>query len=287
MSRFGFDQIHLLQSLGEKELGTARVLRMEILQAHPEAAEHVHVHEVDDASILRAVLIAIGSEVETTGEVPFLHFECHGSEAGLILASGEFIDWAELRDILTPINVATRLNLCVSLAACHGQNLATVINPTAPAPVWGLLGPQEEQSTGFLMDFFKGFFSALLSNPDLAQALKAGGGGMPGENRPMVFWPAEFFFAFAFDGYIRQYATGSIVAQRAKRVAAKVQQDNGWPKSARRDIARHARRNLRNHQFWFDRYRARFLMLDQFPENNERFTRDWQHFQQQRTLYGA
>ncbi len=28
---------------------------------------------------------------------------------------------------------------------------------------------------------------------------------------------------------------------------------------------------LRNHRFWFDRLRQKFLMLDAFPENAKRF----------------
>jgi hypothetical protein len=36
----------------------------------------------------------------------------------------------------------------------------------------------------------------------------------------------------------------------------------------RQDITR----ELDNHQFWFDRYKAGFLMLDLFPENARRFS---------------
>lgn len=289
MSGFGFDQIHIIQSLPPGQLRAGRVLRTAILLAQPEAASHLQLRELGDKSLFRANLIAIASELQSTGRVPFLHFECHGSSDGLVLASGELVSWEELRDLLTPINVACRLNLFVSLAACHGENLATAISPVDPAPVWGLLGPRITQDVGFLGDFFRVFFIHLLQHGGLREALDAAGGGLPSAERAMVLWPADYFFVFAFRGYLAIHATSPEIAQRAKRMAALIQQEKGWPVHSRREIARDIRSSLRDHEHYFNKFLRIFLMLDRFPENEARFNLDWARFQRvnEESQYGT
>lgn len=283
MSKFRFDQIHLLQSLPEGELNVARILKEEILRAQPDATDRVHLREFDDAPGLLLHLAAIASEAESGRGLPFIHFECHGNDCGLILASGELVRWAELADVLRPINIAARLNLFVSLAACNGQNLATCISPVQPTPVWGLIGPLGEQTVGFLFDFFKRFFTSLLSNPSLERAIAVGCGSSPKESCPMALWPAEYFFCYVFSEYERISRKNVEIARTAKRLAARVQQEVGLPKADRLIIARKMRRDLKDldPEILFAKYRRIFLMLEEFPENDERFTRTWTDFERE------
>lgn len=54
--------------------------------------------------------------------VPVVHISAHGNEDGIQLSSGEFIEWQELRKVLTPINKALNNNLLLCLSCCNGYS---------------------------------------------------------------------------------------------------------------------------------------------------------------------
>src|ERR1700730_7897920 len=81
--------------------------------------------------LLEAVLI----DCEQTNRVTLLHIECHGNDDGIGLANADFMDWEQLCEHFVKINMATRLNLFVSVAACFGAYLASQFVPTQRAPV--------------------------------------------------------------------------------------------------------------------------------------------------------
>lgn len=173
--------------------------------------------------------------------------------------------------------MACRLNLFVSLAACHGERLATGISPTDAAPVWGLLGPRTAMPAGDLLDRFSRFFVNLLASSDLDKALLAAGGGLPGADRALVLWPADYFFAFAFRGYLNMHASSREIARRAKGLAAEIQKKTGRPADDWRSRATSAGASATplptSTVSWT------FLMLDRFPENEARFGLSWRQFQ--------
>lgn len=57
------------------------------------------------------------------GDIITLHFETHGSEAGLYLASGEIVGWREFFDILRPINIAIGHLLFVVMSMCYNVSV--------------------------------------------------------------------------------------------------------------------------------------------------------------------
>jgi hypothetical protein len=280
---FWFNEIHILQSLpiGER---TGPALRTSILLSIPDAATRVHLSDLVDKQALRSKLVALAANLEDHGIIPVLHFECHGSEDGLHLASSELVTWDELRDLLTPLNIACGLNLFVSLAACHGDRLATAIRLTEPAPVWGLLGPRTVEKSGFLSTFFCTFFVHLLKYNDPRAALVAAGGGTHLEDKPLVLWTAVYFFVLAFRGWQLQYGTEARIAASAERLATRVQQQKGLPDEARIDLARDYSRTLSDHESHFARFVRIYLMLGLFPDNEARFGLTWARFQ---TLFGS
>lgn len=288
MAGFWFNRIHILQSLPAGELRTGRVLQTAILVAHPDAASRIVLCDVDDRESLRAVLVDIAAHLDM-GLIPFIHLECHGSQDGLQLSSGEIVTWNEFRDLFTPLNVASRLNLFVSLASCHGDRLASAILLTEPAPVWALLGPRSVHETGALCDFFRTFFTRLLETTDLRAALNAAGGGLPTEGQELVLWPADYFFAFAFHRYVADYCSPTELGRRAECLAARLQQQRGWPVETRPALTEALRHRLRNLQPLFTGYLRTYLMLDRLPENHDRFTLNWGKLQSlyEQTVYGA
>jgi hypothetical protein len=120
-------------------------------RAHP---TEVQFHRRTSSGEFWPTLDGFVSEAEA-GHFPLLHFETHGAERrpgvigaspGLVLASGELITWPKLAPYLTAINEATRLNLIVFMAACHGADVASLIQPLGRALARLLIGPMHTLS---------------------------------------------------------------------------------------------------------------------------------------------
>jgi hypothetical protein len=54
--------------------------------------------------------------------VPILHISAHGFADGIQLCSGEILTWAELRNLLVPINRALSGSLIVCMSTCEGHS---------------------------------------------------------------------------------------------------------------------------------------------------------------------
>lgn len=82
------------------------------------AAPAIKYKNIESATKFRQFLLDLFAEVEFSASVPMLHFECHGNDHGLRFADQSFAAWADLKGRLSELNVATRLNLTVAVAAC-------------------------------------------------------------------------------------------------------------------------------------------------------------------------
>jgi len=54
--------------------------------------------------------------------IPMIHISAHGYQDGIQLSSGEIITWANLRQLLAPINTALNNNLLLCLSCCEGYS---------------------------------------------------------------------------------------------------------------------------------------------------------------------
>ena len=71
--------------------------------------------------ITKAELLEVLEKIRNealNGILPMIHFECHGCEDGLVTASGELVEWDEIREILIEINRSTKLNLMIVIVTC-------------------------------------------------------------------------------------------------------------------------------------------------------------------------
>jgi hypothetical protein len=97
-------------------------------------------------------------------EVPILHFEAHGSREKIYIGeSGSFI-WSDFLELLRAVNVATRNNLLVTMAACKSAWLSLSVAPDRPCPFCLLIAPIEDVSIGEVEDGFQDFYRTLLAN---------------------------------------------------------------------------------------------------------------------------
>lgn len=67
--------------------------------------------------------IGLTEEMERyQGLIPILHISAHGNREGIQLSDGTVIPWADLRQLLAPINNALNNSLLVCLSCCEGYS---------------------------------------------------------------------------------------------------------------------------------------------------------------------
>ena len=94
--------------------------------------------------------------------IPVLHLEAHGSEDGLAGPDGsggqDVLRWDELTGPLQRLNLATRCNLIVVVAACTGFAAIKALTRGPRAPAVALVGPDAEAFARDLLEGTKEFY---------------------------------------------------------------------------------------------------------------------------------
>lgn len=116
---------------------------------------------VQDRAALEALIVRLTSEADER-RWPIIHIEAHGNEHVLGLADCN-VFWQELGALMAPLNRATRFNLIVTLAACHGAFFAKALDPFKPAPFLHLVSPAERIYPDEVEECFRAFYWHLLS----------------------------------------------------------------------------------------------------------------------------
>jgi hypothetical protein len=200
------------------------------------------------------------------GHTPVLHIECHGNDDGIGLANGrDFIAWEELRDYLAPLNVATRMNLMVSIAACYGVYAIKELLPSARAPFLAALSTDREAHPDELYRGFAAFYRTLLETLDGDQALQQIRHNGPGA--PFFFIDALAHFKLIYRNYLARMCTPKEYRRRALRIQEE-QRESGGRVADVDDIAKLL---LANQQSDFERLWREHFLIDLYPGNAARF----------------
>lgn len=136
--------------------------------------------------------------VQETGSIPMLHIEAHGNEHGIGGPGGrEFLNWSDLTHSFQQLNVATRCNLVLSVAACTGFAAINVFGSGPFAPAAALVGPVSEISSSDLLNGTKELCRRLTSkNPHLSEMADNASREASG-----VLFEPESFALFAFESF--------------------------------------------------------------------------------------
>ena len=95
---------------------------------------------------LLGYLEELRADVVRSGSGLVLHIECHGDAHYMELADGSHVAWSELRDILVPINIASRMNVILVLACCSGVFFTVNCALDKPSPFAALLSTHADVS---------------------------------------------------------------------------------------------------------------------------------------------
>lgn len=265
-----FSRIVIVQSLKASESPTGRHLR-DAIEATAEALHHIPVEFIDAQSTndFWIALDHVRETIETDTDYPVLHLECHGISdgTGISLADGTQVPWCELKTPLAKINQATRCNLFVTLAACHGAKLVDALDTQARAPCWGLLGPSGNVSPTDLKDCYSAFFLELLRSANVEAALSSLRDSPERRARYFLF-TAEGMLKAVCRLYRATCSTKAEMAERAERLAF-ILSKHGMPNGKRNWI--HPELYRAEIQV-LNRFYERFFFVDHFPENRLRFS---------------
>jgi hypothetical protein len=201
-----------------------------------------------------------------SGLLPLIHMECHGSRSGIQLANDETATWKELGERLSRINVETRMNLMAVFAVCHATYLTESFDLTGPAPVWGLVAPRGEISTGRVEADFGAMYRTLFRTLDPSAALQALNTkeGKPSYARIT----AETLFLMAWRSYKRELCTHTMIEQRARAMRKTLKAEQG---SRSVGLGKLRRLLKRQEKPGFEKMRDLYFMCDLYPEHRQRF----------------
>ena len=272
---FAFDSVIVIESLRDSGRRTGHELFTKTLQ--PLGAHYGVGAEFHGVNTRRDLSTALASVVDAArmGRAPIVHLEMHGAESGLELASGEVAEWSDMVSPLQEANQLTKMNLLVFAASCHGWHMSDILRPIDRSPAWAILGPPDRVSAGSVFDAAADFYSALFSGQDLDSALRAMNATSAIPDWDYRLQIADLLFCLVFRTYLDLFSTEESREDRVSRLVVEFAREHSMDVLETAKFRQLAREQMNDDQFWYQRYKERFLYLDMFPQNSARFGIDF------------
>jgi hypothetical protein len=271
---FAFDSVVVLESLPPGDLRTGRDL-FETTLAPASVADPGFVsefYEPQSGADFLAALATIGQTAKRYGRSPIVHIETHGGTEGIALCNSDLVRWADVADRLTAINRVSRMNLLVVAAMCHGWYMSEILRPTDAAPAFGIVGALDGVSAGELLQAMKRLYASLTSsNHDFRLAMDAANQGKSVSDWTYRMEGAELMLCKVYRRYVADLAIGETRTQRINPLVADAARLRSLDVLQTAQFREEVSPTLDDHEKWFMMYRKRFLMLEEFPENEPRF----------------
>jgi hypothetical protein len=274
-----FDKIYVIQSLDDEsgDKLTGKQLYDEVIQffpiRHPD--KKAHFFSVDTKAEFLSALDVIFDECLRHTLKPIVHFEVHGlaSRFGLALNSGK-VDWPEIYPKLAAINIASKWNLFVTMAACFGNYAMMLINPLHPAPFKAIIGSFDEIGEKDLYAGYNSFYAELLNSLDVSSALDALKAEFDSLDTLRLI-DSEQTFKNVYQQYLDNQLTDLNIKQRFE--AAVKERNLLFKNDNIRDMFHQElrKRLLESREELFVKHKNSFFMFDTFPENRAIYCSNW------------
>lgn len=105
--------------------------------------------------------------------LPIIHISAHGDHAGIVLSTGDKIDWNELRELLKPINEALHGSLLVAMSCCNGYSGTAMAMTERKPPYYALVGNYEKPTWSETAIAFASFYHLISNGEYLSTAVEA------------------------------------------------------------------------------------------------------------------
>jgi len=207
---------------------------------------------------------------------PVLHFEAHGNENGLGKEYGsghvEFIGWNEITKSLQKLNLATRCNLVVVVAACIGFAGIKALVQGPRAPAIALVGPNASIRADNLLSATKEFYSRWMDTDPKLREIALSASQVAGE----ASFEWEPFAVLAFDSMAELLIVSMREDQhriQINRIRQRMLEETEL--SSAEIESRLSKLTPSLQATFFQHLWDTMFMIDLYPENRERFGVNW------------
>jgi hypothetical protein len=224
--------IEIIDCLSPHEMQTGLSLYNYLRDISPRnSAPRIKRHVASSEEEFWSCLDRIETECEA-GWKPIIHIEGHASKAGLEVGGGSsspapLLTWRALVDRLRAINVASKFNLGVFVAACEGVEALRPMTIKKAAPFMFLVGPNVPVTAETVKDTTRAFYNVIVNTPNLDRAFD----GLPKQFTPFL---AERFFARIYVRVIKMQNLGRRRNERVNDLVSMVLPGNALPEQLRK-----------------------------------------------------
>lgn len=232
-------------------------------------------HRIGGIVALRDLIQRVVWQCGIQCEVPILHFEAHGSTEAIRVGETESLNWREFLELMRTVNVATRNNLFVTMAACKSAWLTLSVAPDKPCPFCLLIAPINDVSVGEVERGFQQFYRTLLANYDMNGCLTALNDCVVSPENAFVAVDAEELFHSAASAYVEKLCSGKARQRRLEKLVSRAVVSGVTREIPLPDVRRNFRQKLQaDPETSLRPIFEKFMMIDLFPENGRRFVLD-------------
>lgn len=272
-----FNKIYILESLKSDERHTGCAL-FEDLKVWKDAylpQLSISYLTFNDKRELGSILGAIEYATKTKNELPFIHIEAHANEDCLGTASGEVIPWADLFNSLQNINIATKNNLVVVVAACFGFHLFKITDVLERAPFYAVLGPNQAVSINEVEAGYQVFYQELFQTKEANSAIAKMNETLKSTGKRYALIDCEDLFIMASKNYLDEHCSAKARLQRVEDIVSQYQALDTKTLTIK-EVRKKAKEALKTDNLeYIKEHHRTFVMIDLYPQNAERFEFDF------------
>lgn len=281
-----FSKIYVIESLPEGEHKTGKELFDDYLlyggmelefQEEKNGLKRKLQREYIDAKTRAdffAALEKVLAETNECGVGPIIHLEMHGYKHGVILSSGESVDWKETRERFLDIHVACECNLFITLAVCEGADLYMAVDIRSRCPFWGLLGSIQKISTATVAQGFGEYYRIFLTEMNARKAFNALNAISGNAGTYFSLVNTQNLFAYSFKNAFSQKGISRVVDGILDELPKKIRKEyvQKYGKHGIRPYIKQSILTDKLKQKYLDEWQSNFFLWDIFPQNRERFS---------------
>ncbi len=267
-----FSSIYIVQLLDPSDAKTGDSLYRGVVTPLADKAniEHQFFDLNSNAELIPAIH-EITKHCQKHNASPILHIESHGSLTAIGRRSDPSVQWRALTPHLISLNRATRGNLFITTATCFGASLLNTFTRASEMPMWGMLGPRTQVLPSDIERGFRAFFQAVIATLDTntaVEALRAADRSFPDT---WYLQTAELLFAIAFGLYRARHEGPGGRMEVERTLLKKVQRKDRKAGRSRPGLRSEVRKHLDDPIGFFEHYKGKYFMINDFPDNKYRF----------------
>lgn len=168
ITRFG---VAIIESLRENEYLTGTKIYYDVIKTQC-AADETFFSDFYKVATTIDYIDTIHNIVSSLKpyEMLALHVEAHGSEEGIILSSGEILDWRLFLSLCREINIKEEGLLIVTTAMCVSTSFLAVVDPFERSPFLAIVATKRDVSPDELWRGYTEFYLRYKNIKDLESA---------------------------------------------------------------------------------------------------------------------